>query len=172
LQAIHDGYAMFQTEQAGGTPTLGDSGSAGGLWKKFFTAQRKDPNDLGLTRMWGDAEIAGTQYGNSQAAARGKYPGLGETAFLTMGDWYREGSLPTKSGAIGLGLGAPIGGMIGFVVCNVPCALAGTLIGGALGGGVGYKYANDAEDPRATLGPIPIHPVYPATRVFLTWPWR
>lgn len=172
LLSIHDGYAAFQSQQGGGTPTQGESGNAGSLWKGFFDAQKATPNDSGLAGMWGDAEAAGTQYGINQAAARGKYPGLGETAFLTMGDWYREGSLPTKSGAIGLGLGAPIGGMIGFVVCGPPCALAGALIGGAGGGGAGYAYANSAEDPRATLGPIPTHPVYPFARGFLTWPWR
>jgi RHS repeat-associated protein len=163
LLSIHDGYAMFTT----GTSRQGQSGNAGDLWNVFFTANDRSPNNPDLVRMWGTAEAAGTAYGLSQAAAQGRSPGLGEAAFLTIGDWYREGSLPVKAGAIGLGLGAPVGGLAGSAICGPACALAGTLVGGGVGGGAGYGYAKYAEDPRNLIGSV--HPVYPFAMLFLAF---
>jgi hypothetical protein len=119
------------------------------MWSKFHRARASDLEDLDIDlakELWGAAEQASTDYGQSVAFGKGKLPTVQQYAVgILWGNAYRAGtSSPGVTRGIGQGVGGGAGALIGTRVCVPICGGLGT----AVGSGVGANLADLADDPR------------------------
>jgi hypothetical protein len=145
LETIQNGIAI--TDHGVSLDSFGEPGSlrrdASEKWATFFKNVSNPEVSVATKKtLWGNAEVAGTDYGRDLAEkGMGLSPSRSEENFLLIGDAYRSV------------MGKPYGGellgvSLGYFGCGTGCAITGWQIGGW------------ATDPRSQVPIMGRAPVY------------